>query len=335
MTNEIYQLVLFGNPVSGYLTALLILAVGLIVFSILEHRVLRRLEEAALRSKTRIDDAVVKMLKSIHPSFYWFLSLYLGLKSLVLPSLIDVALNAIFFGWVLYQAVHAGSVALDLLVTASATTDDERRARGVLAGIGKGVLWIVALLLLLSNLGINVSSLLAGLGIGGIAIAFALQNILADLFSSFAIFLDKPFEIGDFIVVGDKMGTVSRVGIKTTRLIALQGEEIVLSNKELTTARIQNFKRMRERRVVMNFGIAHATAREAVAMLPEKIRSAIEHIPDIRVERVHVSGFNSSAILFELVYLVTNSDYETYMDRRQAINLALLDLFRAENVTVA
>lgn len=335
MTNEIYQLVLFGNPVSGYLTALLILAVGLIIFSILEHRVLRRLEEAALRSKTRIDDAVVKMLKSIHPSFYWFLSLYLGLKSLVLPSLIDVALNAIFFGWVLYQAVRAGSVALDLLVTASATTDGERRARGVLAGIGKGVLWIVALLLLLSNLGINVSSLLAGLGIGGIAIAFALQNILADLFSSFAIFLDKPFEIGDFIVVGDKMGTVSRIGIKTTRLIALQGEEIVLSNKELTTARIQNFKRMRERRVVMNFGIAHATAREAVAMLPEKIRSAIEHIPDIRVERVHVSGFDSSAILFELVYLVTNSNYETYMDRRQAINLALLDLFRAENVTVA
>ena len=327
--------VLLGNTLGHYFMALVIFAAGLIVFSLLEKVALVRLEQAAARSKTKIDDAIVAMLKSVQPSFYWFLSAYVALSTLALSQPAALALNAIFLGWVLYQAVRTGGVALDVIFTASAATDGERRARKTLANVAKGALWVIAILLLLSNLGFDITSLVAGLGIGGVAVAFALQNILADLFSSFAIYLDKPFTVGDFIIVGDKMGTVERIGIKTTRLTALQGEEIVLSNRELTSAQVQNFKKMRERRIVMNFGILYETPKKTVAALPEKIRTALAEVPDIRIDRIHFSGFGDSSLDFELVYYVSTGDYTAYMDKQQSINLALLDLFEKEKVSFA
>lgn len=318
-----------------YAVAALVFLGALIIFAILQRVVLGRLERAAVRSKTLIDDAIVAMLRSVHPTFYWFISIYLALRYFTLTPVAATALNTLFWGWMLYQIVRSVSVGADLLMAGKDTTEGERNARHLLSITLKVTLWSIALLLLLSNLGFDISSLIAGLGIGGVAIAFALQNILGDLFSSFAIYLDKPFEVGDFIIVGDKMGTVVQIGIKTTRLIALQGEEVVLSNQELTSARIQNFKKMQERRVSSSIGVLYETPRETLATLPEKIKSAIATVHGVRVDRVHLAGFGDSSIDFELVYYVATGDYTVYMDCQQAINLALLELFEREKVYFA
>ena len=323
-----------ANSLHAYGVALITVAVALVVFAILQRVVIGRLARGAERSKNRIDDAVVAMLRSVRPPFYWYLSIYIGLRTLALPSIFVAVINGLLLAWVLYYAVRASSVAIDMFLSRGGG-GDEQAARNLLGGIAKAALWAVALLLFLSNLGINITSLIAGLGIGGVAVAFALQNILADLFSSFAIYFDKPFEVGDFIVVGDQMGTVKKIGIKTTRLTALQGEEIIVSNRELTSAHIQNFKKMRERRIQADFGIIYETPRELVIALPGKIRAAIEQLPGIRVDRVHFAGFGDSALMFELVYYVTSGDYNEYMDRQQSINLTLLELFAKEKVSFA
>lgn len=328
-------LIFFGNTVEQYLFALLWTVIALVIFSWAQRVLIWRLEKFAAKSTNTIDDTIVGMAKSIRPPFYWFLSLYIGLKLLSLPHIFDIIINGLMLAWVLYFAVRAANVAIEMLLAHSSAKESERAARHMLAMVGKGILWVIAILLLLSNLGINITSLIAGLGIGGVAIAFALQNILSDLFSSFAIYFDKPFEIGDFIIVGQEMGTVERIGIKTTRLRALQGEEIVISNRELTSVRVQNFKKMAERRIVMQFGITYETPKETVAGLSEKIKNVINPIENIRVDRVHFATFGDSALGFELVYFVKSGDYTEYMDNQQKINLALIELFEKEKVSFA
>ncbi len=313
----------------------LVTAGSAIVFSFIQKSILTKLEIFSKRTKNNIDDAVVAMVQSIRPSFYWYVSLYLGLQTLTLPSFVTTILNTGLLALVLWYALRAGGMAVDMLLKRDEGDAGEKTARHFLGTLAKVVLWSVATLLLLSNLGVNITSLIAGLGVGGIAIAFALQNILTDLFSSFAIYFDKPFVVGDFIVVGDYVGTVERIGIKTTRLRALQGEELVVSNRELTSAHIQNFHSMGERRVEMKFGIAYETPRDTVASLPEKIRATLEPIKNIRIDRVHFFKFGDSSLDFDLIYYVKSGDYNEYMDRQQEMNIALLDLFIQEKVEFA
>lgn len=329
------SVIFFGNSVGQYLFAAISVFIALIIFSWVQRVLIWKLEKISLASKNTIDDAIVAMAKSIRPPFYWFLSFYIGLKLLLLPEIFDVIINGLMLAWVLYFAVRAANVAIEMALAHTSASESERAARHMLAMVGKGILWILAILLLLSNLGINITSLIAGLGIGGVAIAFALQNILSDLFSSFAIYFDKPFEIGDFIIVGEQMGTVERIGIKTTRLRALQGEEIVIANRELTSTRIQNFKKMRERRIQMDIGITYETPRKTLASLPEKIKSVLSAVDAIRIDRVHFAGFGDSSLNFQLVYYVQSGDYTDYMNRQQEINLALVELFEKENVSFA
>ncbi len=197
------------------------------------------------------------------------------------------------------------------------------------------VLWSLGLLLILSNLGVNVVSLVAGLGIGGIAIALAAQNILSDFFSSYSITLDQPFKEGDFIVVGQHMGVVKKIGIKTTRLQALQGEEIVIPNQELTTTRVQNFKRMRERRIVFGFGVTYDTSPEQLREIPEAVRAIIEAEEHTRFDRAHFVRFGESGLEFEVVYYINRSEYDLYMNAQQAINLAIMERFAAQGIAFA
>lgn len=323
------------NTLSTYGEAIIATLVALACFAVLQKFLFSRAAKAAARSSTNIDDAMVAMLRSVRPPFYWFLSLYIGLRLLALPPIVNAVINGLLLAWVLYYAVRALNIAVDLLISRSAKNEQERAARHLLASVCKGVLWGIAILVLLSNLGINITSLIAGLGIGGVAVAFALQNILSDLFSSFAIYFDRPFEIGDFIIVGSQMGTVDRVGIKTTRIKALAGEEIVISNNQLTSTSIQNYKKMVERRVVMDFGITYETPRATVAALSGQIREAIAGILDIRIDRINFATFGDSSLNFELVYYVLSGDYNLYMDRQESINLAIMELFEKENVAFA
>lgn len=205
----------------------------------------------------------------------------------------------------------------------------------VLTVLVKIVLWVVAALLILENLGIHVGSLIAGLGIAGIAVALAVQNILGDIFAALSIAVDKPFMVGDFIIFGDLLGTVEKIGLKTTRIRSLFGEQIVVSNADLLRERIRNFKRMKERRVVFTFGVVYSTPPEKLAAIPQMVREIIESLPNTRFDRAHFKEFGPYSLNFEVVYWMLNPDYNLYMDTQQAINLALMRRFKEEGIEFA
>ncbi|HUO88132.1 MAG TPA: mechanosensitive ion channel family protein [Rhizomicrobium sp.] len=197
------------------------------------------------------------------------------------------------------------------------------------------IVWSVVLIVVLSNFGINVSAMIAGLGIGGIAIGLAAQGIFADLFGSLAIVFDKPFVQGDFIVFGSESGTIEHVGIKSTRVRALSGEQIVLSNASLLAATIHNHQRLHERRVLLPFGVTYQTSHAKMRTIPDVVRRIVERVGDVRFERCHFKAFGDSALEFETVYYVQSPAYMRYMDVQQAINLEIMRRFAEMKIDFA
>ncbi len=212
---------------------------------------------------------------------------------------------------------------------ASATT------LNAVAFLGKIVLWAVALLLALDNIGIDITALITGLGIAGIAVALALQNVLGDLFASIAIVVDKPFLVGDFIVVGSFAGTVERVGLKTTRIRSLSGEQLVYANSELLKSAVQNYKRMRERRALFTFTLPYPTPYDQLLSVPSLVREVIEAQPNARFDRAHLKEYGELGFVHEVVYFVLVPDFTAYRDVHQAIHHELLRRFRDRGIEFA
>ncbi len=217
-------------------------------------------------------------------------------------------------------------------LTEDAATATTIGALGIALRIG---VWIMAVLLTLHNLGLNVTALLTGLGIGGLAIALAVQSVLGDLLAALSIVLDKPFVVGDFLVVDEHRGTVEYIGLKTTRLRSLSGEQIIVSNSDLLKSRIRNFKRMFERRIVFSVGVTYQTPHEKLQRMPVMIREIIESQQNVRFDRAHFQKYGDSSLDFEMVYFVTLPDYNIYMDVQQAINLEIYRRFTAEGIEFA
>lgn len=201
--------------------------------------------------------------------------------------------------------------------------------------IARLALWAMLALVALQNIGVEVTALVAGLGISGIAIALAAQSVLADLFASFAILFDKPFVVGDFIIVDEYLGSVEHVGIKTTRLQSLSGEQIVFSNSDLLGSRIRNYKLMRERRIVFAFGVVYETSYEKLEAVPGMVREIVEAQDNVRLDRVHFKEYGDFSLNFEVVYYVLSPDYAVYMDAQQSINLAIFRRFEEEGIIFA
>jgi small-conductance mechanosensitive channel len=205
----------------------------------------------------------------------------------------------------------------------------------VLGFVLRLVLWTIVILVILDNLGVQITALVAGLGIGGVAVALATQNILGDLFASLSIVLDKPFVVGDFLSIGDYVGSVEKVGLKTTRLRSLSGEQLIISNNDLLTSRIRNFGRMFERRVVFTLGVTYETPAAKLKLIPVILREAIEAQQKVRFDRSHFQKYGDSALIFETVYYVLSPDYNYYMDLQQTINLIILERFLEEGIEFA
>lgn len=186
------------------------------------------------------------------------------------------------------------------------------------------VLWATVLLAILSNVGVNITAFVASLGVGGIAIALAVQSVLGDLFASVAIAVDKPFEVGDFIVVGGIAGTVQQIGVKTTRIRALSGEQVVMSNTDLLKQTINNYRYMQERRIVFKFSVPFGTNADQAEEIALAVRRIIEAEPQARFDRAHLMGFGDNGLTYEVVYIVLDPGYNLYMDLQQKINLALM-----------
>jgi small-conductance mechanosensitive channel len=197
------------------------------------------------------------------------------------------------------------------------------------------VLWVVIFLMVLDNFGVNITTLVASLGIGGIAVALAMQNILSDLFGSLSIVLDKPFVVGDFIVIDDIAGTVEYIGLKSTRIASLSGQQVVFSNGDMLKSRIHNYKRMQTRRIVFGINVTREIDQRQLHLIPVILRESVEAQKQARFDRAHFKGYGAASLDFEIVYFVETPDYNVYMDVQQEINFALFDRFAAEDIPFA
>lgn len=329
------------NTVEKYLIALGVLLITVIVIKIFKQIVLKKTKKWAKKTKTDIDDEVIRVIEDIPNLLYTYIGFYFGLKTLAVHSIIDKIADVIFIVLVIFWATKA---AADLIEFILYKVGDKQKTGGkrektttylAISLIVKIVLWSVGFLLILSNLGVNISALVASLGIGGIAIALAVQNILGDMFSSFSIYFDKPFEIGDYIVVGDHMGTVKRIGLKTTRVTSLGGEEIVISNQELTSTRVRNFKRMKKRRIAFHFGLVYGTPSAKLKKANGIVEKVIKKAKLADLDRVHFKEFGDSSLNFEVVYYLNSKEYLDYMNTQQEINFGIKDAFEKEGIEMA
>jgi len=205
----------------------------------------------------------------------------------------------------------------------------------ILIGFSKFVVWAVVLLLILDNMGIKVVSLLTGLGIGGIALALAVQKILGDLFASISIMLDKPFEVGDLINTDMVTGFVESIGVKTTRVRSITGEQVIIANSDLLDSRINNFKRMSERRITLSLSVSSQTAKENLHTIVDMVKNIINNQSDARFDRGHLKSFSASSVDYEIVFWITKPEYLAYMDIQEKINLAILDAFAEKKINLA
>jgi small-conductance mechanosensitive channel len=273
----------------------------------------------------------------------WFLflaALFAASRPWVVSPAIGTIIDEFIMAAVLVQSGlwAAAAVATFLEIRREEELDDNPSAvatMDVLAFVARVSIWSVIALVLLDNVGVDVTALIAGLGVGGIAVALAAQNILGDLFASLSIVLDKPFVVGDFLIVDDHLGSVEKVGIKTTRVRSLSGEQLVFSNNDLLNSRIRNYGRMMERRVVFSLGVTYQTPPDKLKKIPFIIREAIEAQEQVRFDRAHFQKYGDFALIFEVVYYVLLADYNRYMDVQQAINLAVFERFADEEIEFA
>lgn len=330
----------FGNPVRQWLIAVGIVVATLVVLKVLRGLLLWRLAKLAEKTATLVDDFLVDVLRRTRRFLVFIVAVYAGAQVLEFPESVSSVFDIVLIIAALLQVGFWGNAIITFwvaFVVRNRITTDGASATTVtaLGFFGKIILWSVVLLVVLDNLGVNITGLAAGVGIGGIAIALAVQNVLGDLFASLSIVLDKPFVIGDFIIVDEYLGTVEHIGLKTTRVRSLSGEQVIFSNADLLKSRIRNYKRMFERRVVFTLGIGYQTPREKVEQAATILKEAIEHQAKTRFDRAHFKEFGDSALLFEAVYYVTSPEYNLYMDIQQAINLEIMKRFAEEGVRFA
>lgn len=332
--------IFYGNPVWEWFLALAIMVLVAVVLRVLRRIILHRLTAFAKRTATEVDDLAAELFSRTRFFFLLVISLYAGSLALTLPAGATRAINTVAVLALLIQGGIWGTGLISFLITRSVKRKLEEDAATAtsMAALGfiiKLALWAVILLLALDNMGVDITALIAGLGLGGIAVALALQSILGDLFASLSIVIDKPFVIGDFIIVDDLLGTVERIGLKTTRVRSLSGEQLVFSNSDLLNSRIRNYKRMFERRIVFSIGVTYQTPHEKLAAIPAMIREIIEAQENTRFDRAHFKAYGDFALTFEIVHYVLVPDYNTYMDIQQAINLAIYERFEKEGIDFA
>lgn len=331
--------VYFGNSVRAYILAGVVFIVLYLFFQLVLPLLVKIFTKVSSKTKWQIDDMIAAYLNGVYGIVWILLSLFIALSFLTFPSPFEQVPGAAVFIIVVALLIRlvqkVSSYALATHVPAMRGGGDETSLPSFLEICIAIGLWSLGLLLVLSNLGVDVTSLIAGLGIGGIAVALALQNILGDMFSSFSIYFDKPFKVGDFIIVGEHKGTVKKIGLKSTRIQALQGEEVVISNQELTSARIQNFKKMPRRRVVFSFGVLYSTTEKQLKKIPDIVQKAVETEEGATFDRAHFFSFGDSSLDFEAVYYVDSSDYTQYMNIQQNVNMALFTKFAKEGIEFA
>jgi small-conductance mechanosensitive channel len=333
--------IILDHPFSSWLTALLLFVSVVLGVKLLFRLGLKQLQNLAESTAWKGADFVLVVLKANNTLLVTGLGILAALQVLQLSDRVENgAVNAMLVllifqaGLWAHKALEAG-LKLRFSQADQVIEGGTLMTLGLLSFLGKLLLWVVVMLMALDNMGMNITALVASLGIGGVAVALAVQNILGDLFASLSIAIDKPFVIGDFVMVDDMMGTVEHVGLKTTRLRSLAGEQIVFANNDLLQSRLRNFKRMSQRRCTFHFGVTYSTSADRLAQIPITIEAIVKSQPQVTFGRAHFKSFGESSLDFEVVYFVLSGDYDLYMDVQQAINLLIVRSFEHEGIDFA
>jgi small-conductance mechanosensitive channel len=332
------DLVFFGNSVRDYLvTAGIILAIFLIL-KIFKSVVIRRLKQWSEKTSGTLDDFIVRQLERLAVPLVYAISPYIALQYLSFGETVERIVHSVFIILVTFFTarfiIATAHYVLQSYAKKHQAGGSTQSIKGI-SGFLSILVWVLSVVFLLDNLGFKVSTIVAGLGIGGIAVALAAQTILGDLFSYFVIFFDRPFQVGDFIMVDSKLGAVEHVGIKTTRIKSLGGEEMVFSNKDLTDSRIHNFKKMERRRVVFTIGVTYQTTLEKVKEIPLILKKIIVDQKNATFDRAHFKEYGPFSLNFEAVYYVIGADFNQYMDIQQSINLTIYEEFSSRKIEFA
>ena len=333
------QLMQANEPVD-FLAAFAIALAAWIVLALAKRYGGRFLARIARRTEARWGDLLAGTVRATSLILLTPVALYAGFSLLDAPARLSRFIELAAVLALLAQAGLWANRLIALWMEQKVEVSREHGAEGatalsLLTFAARVALWSMVVLAALGQLDFDITALVAGLGIGGIAVALAVQNILGDLFASLSIVLDKPFAVGDFIVVDGLRGVVERVGIKTTRVRSLDGELLVIPNSDLMKSRIHNYRQMAERRVLFTVGVTYQTPPETVKAIPQWLREAVAAGPRTRFDRAHFKEYGDSALVFEIVYYVLDRDYNLYMDAHQAINLAILERFAREGVEFA
>ncbi len=306
--------------------------------------VVSRLDVLSKKTENEWDDTIIEILNNIRWPLYVFGSLYITLQFMVVSQRVENVVLIIFLIVLTSYITSNVYVVLKFFVSQFyKTTSNNFRIDETLLSLASGliklIVWLFSLLIIFQNLGFNVTALtatlLGSLGVAGIAIGFAAQSILEDVFAFFTIHVDRPFKIGDFVVIGEDNGNIEKIGVKTTRIKTLEGHELVISNKELTNVRVNNFQRMHRRRVVSVFGLTYETSKEKLVRVLEIVEQIVKDTDKAELDRVHFKEFGDFSLNYELVYFVESPDYNIYMDIQEKINFAMKEQIEKEGVEFA
>ena len=328
----------WNNSIRDYLIFLGSLAASIAVILIFKRLLLRRLKKRKQEKPAAFDDMIVKSVRKYFLPLLYVGAFYLNTKWLVLSKGVSEAIDIIALACIMILGAVIISSVLIYLVSQYLEKKQEsvnKHAIRWIGGIIKVIVWIGTLLWFLDILDVPITTMVAGLGIGGIAVAFAAQTIIEDVFSFVTIFFDRPFEIGDFIVVDTFSGTVEHIGVKTTRVRSISGEQLIFSNKDLTGARLHNYKRMDTRRILFTVSVTYGTPTETLREIPALVKDIIDGVEQTRFDRAHFKEFGDSRLTFEIVYYVLSQDFDLYMDIQQTINLAVKETFDARGIAFA
>lgn len=299
----------------------------------------KRMQEIAKYGK--VEEKIERILKSIGTIDYILLPTFFVLYMLRTTKYVSIIIDKITLGIILFYITRIILIILNYIIQMINLKKEkidktyDPSLSQIIYGLISITLWVSAFLFYISNLGFNVSTLITGLGVGGIIIAFALQNVLSDIFAFFSINVDKPFKVGEFIIVEGEMGIVKKIGLKSTRIDHLNGQQLSIPNRKLTDSNIHNYSRLHKRRAIYKIGVTYKTSVEKLKKGLEIIKKTIEDTQNVTLDRVNFREFDSYSLNYEIVYFVNNPDFKTYLSIVENINLKIKAEFEKEKIEMA
>ena len=333
-----------NNTGKQWSIALIILLGFIIFFKVVFWSTIKYLENAAKKTATNIDDFIIALVDGIKPPVYYFIAFYLASLFLVIPTVANKAVHILFIAIIVWQSIYILLKIVDYVIDAQIkkagkSNAGQKTILRFLKQVLNGTIWIIGGLMILANMGVNISSLIAGLGIGGIAIALALKNILTDIFSSFSILIDKPFVVGDFIGISDKQqGTVKKIGIKTTRLETRDGQELIIANKKLTEQVVQNFRGKggkKKRNISFILGVTYETSEKKLKAIPIIIKDIIKKQANTELEKVAFDNFGDFSLNFKILIAINEKEGVKLSEVKSEINYKIFSAFTREGIEFA